>query len=291
MAATHTRALPDVSVIIVNYNVRDFLQQSLVSLQKALKGIRSEIFVVDNASDDGSAEMVRKRFPRIRLIANTVNLGFAKANNLALKKARGKFLLLINPDTIVQEDTIRVMVEFLKTHPDVGLAGCKIMNPDGSFQPACRRGFPTPWVAFTRISGLSKLFPKTKIFGKYNLTYLNTEETYPVDAVSGSFMMLRHEMFVQVGGLDESYFMYGEDLDWCYRIRQAGWRIFYVHSTQIIHYKGESTRRSSIDEIHTFYEAMHLFVEKHFHSSRLFKIVLRSSIAVVSFAAFITAAQ
>ena len=290
MAATHTRALPDVSVIIVNYNVRDFLQQSLVSLQKALKGIRSEIFVVDNASDDGSAEMVRKRFPRIRLIANTVNLGFAKANNLALKKARGKFLLLINPDTIVQEDTIRVMVEFLKTHPDVGLAGCKIMNPDGSFQPACRRGFPTPWVAFTRISGLSKLFPKTKIFGKYNLTYLNTEETYPVDAVSGSFMMLRHEMFVQVGGLDESYFMYGEDLDWCYRIRQAGWRIFYVHSTQIIHYKGESTRRSSIDEIHTFYEAMHLFVEKHFHSSRLFKIVLRSSIAVVSFAAFITAA-
>ena len=191
MAATHTRALPDVSVIIVNYNVRDFLQQSLVSLQKALKGIRSEIFVVDNASDDGSAEMVRKRFPRIRLIANTVNLGFAKANNLALKKARGKFLLLINPDTIVQEDTIRVMVEFLKTHPDVGLAGCKIMNPDGSFQPACRRGFPTPWVAFTRISGLSKLFPKTKIFGKYNLTYLNTEETYPVDAVSGSFMMLR----------------------------------------------------------------------------------------------------
>ena len=188
----------------------------------------------------------------------------------------------------MQEDTIRVMVEFLQSHPEAGLAGCKILNPDGSFQPSCRRGFPTPWVAFTRIFGLSKLFPKTKLFGKYNLTYLNTEETYPVDAVSGSFMMLRRKTLNQVGGLDESYFMYGEDLDWCYRIRQAGWRIFYVHSTKIIHYKGESTRRSSLDEIHTFYDAMHLFVEKHFQTSRLFKIVLRLSIGVVSFAAFIT---
>jgi len=290
MAGTRRQALLEVSVIIVNYNVRDFLHQSLLSLQKALKGIRSEIFVIDNASDDGSAEMVRRRFPRVRLIANTANLGFAKANNIALKKARGKFILLINPDTIVQEDTIRVMVEFLQSHPEIGLAGCKILNPDGSFQPACRRGFPTPWVAFTRIIGFSKLFPNTKLFGKYNLTYLNTEETYPVDAVSGSFMMVRKETFTQVGGLDESYFMYGEDLDWCYRIRQAGWRIFYVHSTQIIHYKGESTRRSSLDEIRMFYDAMHLFVEKHFRSSRLFKIVLRLSIGIVSFAAFITSA-
>ena len=290
MAGARKQAPPDVSVIIVNYNVRDFLHQSLLSLQKALKGIRSEIFVVDNASDDGSAEMVRRRFPRIRLIANTANLGFAKANNIAIKKARGKFLLLINPDTIVQEDTIRVMVDFLQSHPDVGLAGCKILNPDGSFQPACRRGFPTPWVAFTKIFGLSIVFPKSKLFGKYNLTYLNTEETYPVDAVSGSFMMVRKEICEHVGGLDESYFMYGEDLDWCYRIREAGWRIYYVHSTQIIHYKGESTRRSSLDEIRTFYNAMHLFVEKHFRSSRLFNIILRLSIGVVSFAAFINSA-
>jgi O-antigen biosynthesis protein len=290
MPRARKQAVLDVSVIIVNYNVRDFLHQSLVSIQKALKGFRSEIFVVDNASDDGSAEMVRRRFPRIRLVASTANLGFAKANNIALKNARGKFLLLINPDTIVQEDTIRVMVEFLQNHPEAGLAGCKILNPDGSFQPACRRGFPTPWVAFTRIFGLSKIFPKTKLFGKYNLTYLNTEETYPVDAVSGSFMMVRKETFDQVGGLDESYFMYGEDLDWCYRIRRTGWRIYYVHSTQIIHYKGESTRRSSLDEIHTFYDAMHLFVEKHFHSSRLFKVVLRLSIGMISFAAFATSA-
>lgn len=277
----------DVSIIIVNYNVRDFLRQALVSIQKTLKEIRSEIIVVDNASDDGSAEMVNRQFPRVKLILNASNLGFAKANNIALKQARGKFLLLINPDTIVQENTIRVMVEFLIDHPKVGLAGCKILNPDGSIELACRRSFPTPWIAFTKIFGLSKLFPKSKLFGKYNLTYLNIDETNPVEAISGSFMMLRKETLKQVGGLDESFFMYGEDLDWCYRIHQAGWQIYYVHSTQIIHYKGESTRRSSIDEIHTFYEAMQLFVDKHVRSSSLFSIVLRMSIAFVSFIAFL----
>lgn len=277
----------DVSIIIVNYNVRDFLCQALVSIQKSLKEIRSEIIVVDNASDDGSAEMMHRQFPRVKLILNASNLGFAKANNIALKQARGKFLLLINPDTIVQEDTIRVMVEFLIDHPKVGLAGCKILNPDGSIELACRRSFPTPWIAFTKIFGLSKLFPKSKLFGKYNLTYLNMDETNSVEAISGSFMMVRKETFKQVGGLDESFFMYGEDLDWCYRIHQAGWQIYYVHSTQIIHYKGESTRRSSIDEIHTFYEAMQLFVDKHVRSSSLFSIVLRMSIAFVSFIAFL----
>jgi O-antigen biosynthesis protein len=285
---THRQANElDVSVIIVNYNVRDFLHQALLSIQKSLKGIRSEIIVVDNASDDGSAEMVRRQFPHVSLILNASNLGFAKANNIALKQAIGKFILLINPDTIVQEDTIHVMVEFLKNHPKAGLAGCKILNPDGSIEPACRRSFPTPWVAFSKIFGLSKLFPKTKLFGKYNLTYLDIDETNQVEAVSGSFMMVRKETFKQVGGLDESFFMYGEDLDWCYRIHQAGWQIYYVHSTQIIHYKGESTRRSSIDEIHTFYEAMHLFVDKHVRSSFLFSMVLRMSIALVSFIAFL----
>jgi GT2 family glycosyltransferase/lipopolysaccharide/colanic/teichoic acid biosynthesis glycosyltransferase len=277
----------DVSVIIVNYNVRDFLHQALVSIQKALEGIRSEIVVVDNASDDGSAEMVRRQFPRVKLIINASNFGFAKANNIALKQTRGKFLLLINPDTIVQEDTIRVMVDFLNNHPEVGLAGCKILNPDGSIELACRRSFPTPWIAFSKIFGLSKLFPKTKLFGKYNLTYLNIEETNPVEAVSGSFMMVRKETLKQVGGLDENFFMYGEDLDWCYRIHQAGWQIYYVHSTQIVHYKGESTRRSNMDEIYTFYEAMRLFVDKHVRSSSLFSMVLRMSIALVSFAAFL----
>ncbi|MBI3578172.1 MAG: glycosyltransferase family 2 protein, partial [Ignavibacteriales bacterium] len=236
-----------ISVIIVNFNVREFLHHALVSLQKAMKGIKGEIIIVDNASDDGSVEMVRRRFPTVALIANKTNLGFAKANNLGLKKAKGKHFLLINPDTLVQEDTLRVMLKFFENNPDVGLAGCKILNPDGSFQLPCRRSFPTPWVALTKMSGLSALFPRTRLFGRYNLTYLSPDETYEIDAVSGSFMMLRREAYEQVGGLDEDFFMYGEDLDWCYRIQKAGWKNYYVHSTKIIHYKGESTKRSNLD--------------------------------------------
>jgi O-antigen biosynthesis protein len=273
---------PLVSIIIVNYNVRDFLHHALVSLQKAMKGIRGEIIVVDNASDDGSNEMVRRRFPTVQLIASKINLGFAKANNVGLNRARGKFLLLINPDTLVQEDTLRVMINFFQENPDVGLAGCKVLNPDGTFQLACRRSFPRPWVAFAKMVGLSGLFPSSRLLGRYNLTYLSPDETYELDAVSGSFMMVRREAYEQVGGLDEDFFMYGEDLDWCYRIQQAGWKNYYVHSTQIIHYKGESTKRSSLDEIRTFYQAMHLFVQKHFSSSKMFAFLIRTAISISS---------
>ncbi len=270
------------SIIIVNYNVRDFLHQSLRSLDRALTGIKSEIIVVDNASADGSIEMLRARFPGIRIIANSENLGFAQANNQALRVARGEFCLLINPDTVVQEDTLRVMFEFFKENPDAGLAGCKILNPDGSFQLACRRSFPTPWVAFTKLFGLAALMPRSKVFGKYNLTYRNPEQTYEVDAVSGSFMMIRRAAYQQVGGLDEDFFMYGEDLDWCYRIQHAGWKIFYVHTTSIIHYKGESTRRSSLNEIRTFYEAMHLFVRKHYGGSTVLARTLKIGVSITA---------
>ena len=276
---------PQLSVIIVNYNVRDFLHHALVSLQKALKGIRSEIIVVDNASDDGSVEMLRKRFPSVQLLASTSNLGFARANNLALKRARGELVLLINPDTIVQEDTLAVMVKFFQENPDVGLAGCKVLNPDGSFQLACRRSVPTAWSAFAKIMGLGALFPHSRLFGRYNLTYLSPDETYEVDAVSGSFMMLRRAVVREVGGLDEDFFMYGEDLDWCYRVQKAGWKNYYVHSTQIIHYKGESTRRSGIDEIRMFYEAMRLFVRKHHGGSWAMNLVLGLGITVSSWMA------
>ncbi len=278
----------DLSVIIVNYNVRQFLENSLTSILRALEGLEGEVFVVDNASEDGSVEMVRNKFPAVRLIENPANAGFARANNIALKQARGRYLLLINPDTVVQEDTFTVMMRFLDEHPDAGLAGCKILNPDGSFQLPCRRSFPTPWVAFTKIFGLSALFPHSRLFGRYNLTYLSPDETYPVDAVSGSFMMLRRDVYEKVGGLDEAFFMYGEDLDWCYRIRQAGYKVYYVHATKIIHFKGESTRRSDIDEIRTFYQAMQLFVEKHFSRSLIVEvfltigITLRAALAVVS---------
>lgn len=278
----------DLSIIIVNYNVRQFLENALASVYRAMEGVQGEVFVVDNASDDGSVEMVTAKFPHVYLIENKANVGFAKANNAALKRAKGKYLLLLNPDTIVQEDTIKVMINFFDENPDAGLAGCKILNPDGSFQLPCRRSFPTPWVAFTKIFGLSALFPKSKLFGKYNLTYLSEDETFEVDAISGSFMFLRRDVYEAVGGLDESFFMYGEDLDWCYRVAKGGYSVYYVHATQIIHFKGESTRRSEIDEIRTFYRAMQLFVEKHFSSSMFVEvfltigIVLRAALAMFS---------
>jgi GT2 family glycosyltransferase len=276
----------DLSVIIVNYNVRQFLENALTSVCRAMEGIDGEVFVVDNASDDGSAEMVKSKFPGVRLLVNARNVGFAQANNMALRETRGNFLLLLNPDTIVQEDTFRVMLDFFAETPDAGLAGCRILNPDGSFQLPCRRGFPTPWVAFTKTFGLSALFPGSHLFGRYNLTYLSQDETYPVDAVSGSFMMLRREVYERVGGLDEMFFMYGEDLDWCYRVMKAGYRVYYVHATKIIHFKGESTKRSDIDEIRLFYRAMQLFVKKHFSGSRAVGLFLNFGILVRAAAAW-----
>ncbi|MGA7160717.1 MAG: glycosyltransferase [Bacteroidota bacterium] len=268
----------DVSVIIVNYNVRDFLSNALVSVFKALEGIEGEVFVVDNASDDGSCDLIRHSFPQVRLIANGVNVGFAKANNQALALSAGKYLMLLNPDTIVQEDTFRTLIAFFEANDDVGMAGCKILNPDGTLQLPCRRSFPTPWVAFTKVSGLSSLFGSTKLFGKYNLTYLNPDESYEVDAISGSCMMVRHEVLDKIGGLDESFFMYGEDLDWCYRVQRGGWKVFYVADTKIIHYKGESTRRSDIDELKIFYKAMRLFVRKHHQGSVVFESIIELAI-------------
>ncbi len=263
-AALSSTALVDFSIIIVNYNVREFLRQALLSLRKALVNVSAEIFVVDNASDDGSADLVRTQFPECLLITNHENLGFARANNLALKQARGRLLVLLNPDTIVQEDTFTAVREFMNTHPATGMMSCKVLNPDGTLQLACRRSFPTPWVAFTKLVGLSALFPHSKLFGRYNLTYLPEDETCEVEAISGSFMVVRHEALAQVGLLDEDFFMYGEDLDWCYRMRAAGWQIHYYPGTQIVHFKGESSRRSSFDSVRIFYQAMELFVKKHF---------------------------
>ena len=281
----------DLSVIVVNYNVRQFLENALTSILRAMEGVEGEVFVVDNASDDGSVEMVRAKFPNVILIENKENLGFARANNIALKQARGKYLLLINPDTVMQEDTLQVMLEFFRETPDAGLAGCKILNPDGTFELGAHRSFPTPWVAFTKVFGLSALFPKSKLFGKYNLTYLSPDETYEVDAVSGSFMMITREAYERVGALDEIFFMYGEDLDWCYRVARAGYKVYYVHSTKIVHFKGESTRRSGIDEIKTFYTAMQIFVEKHLSSSFIVEFLLTAGILLRAGMAFVAKAS
>ena len=270
----------DISIIIINYNVKEFLQNLLNSISKASLNIASEIIIVDNASDDGSVEWIKEKFPSAQLISNKKNLGFGKANNQALKIAKGKYNILINPDTIVREDTFDNLIRFFEENLEVGLAGCKILNPDGSLQLACRRSFPGPWTSFCKVTGLSNLFPNSKLFASYNLTYLSEDKTYEVDAISGSFMMMRKEVYDKVGGFDEEFFMYGEDLDLCYRIQKSGYKVFYVHTTQIIHYKGESTKRSSLDETKMFYEAMHLFVKKHLSSSLLVEVILRSAIGV-----------
>ncbi len=269
---------PKVSVIIVSFNVRGFLENLVTSLRHALDGIESEIIIVDNSSDDDTVDFLKRNHPDIELIENRTNVGFGKANNQGLKISSGEFLLLINPDAIVEENTIKEMLAFVNLHPEAGASSCKVLNADGTLQKTCRRGFPTPWVAFTKISGLSSLFPRTKIFGRYNLTYLDSEEVHEVDAIGGSFMFIPRKVFENVGGFDEDYFMYGEDLDLCYKIKKAGYKVYYTPQTTAIHFKGESTRRSSINQTYEFYRAMSVFVEKRYGSGTLLSFSLKFAI-------------
>ncbi len=278
----------DISIIIVNYNVKEFVKNLLYSLQKALQNYTSEIILVDNASSDGSVADIEEKFNYVKVIANKDNIGFGKANNQGLQIASGKYIALLNPDTIVREDTFSKLIKFMNENPNAGMTTCKVLNPDGTLQLACRRSFPGPWVSFTKIAGLSKLFPKSKIFSKYNLTYLDENKINEVDAISGSFMFFTSEVYQKVGGFDPQFFMYGEDLDLCYRVQLAGYKVYYVPETEIIHYKGESTKRSSIDEGKIFYNAMHLFVKKHLSSSFLVEIILRSAIIARRFVAFVS---
>ncbi len=278
----------DLSIVIVSYNVKDFLRGAIASVNRSLAAghLHGEILIVDNNSADGSAAMVRSEFPDITLFALEENLGFGRANNVALREAQGEHILLLNPDTILGEDTLSTMLAFMREHPEAGLAGCKLLNSDGTFQLSCRRGFPTPWASFTKLFGLARLFPYSKLFARYNLTYLPVNQTYEVDALGGAFMMLSRPALEATHGFDEEFFMYGEDLDLCYRVKQAGFKVFYVPATATIHFKGESTKRSGVNEVQLFYEAMHVFVKKHYRASFLFNmllrigIFLRSSIAV-----------
>jgi O-antigen biosynthesis protein len=272
----------DLSIIIVSYNVKDFLRGAIASVRRSLAAgeLEGEIIIVDNDSSDGSAAMLRAEFPEVCLYALNENLGFGRANNLALRSAKGECMLLLNPDTIVGEDTLRTMVDFMRAHPEAGLAGCKLLNSDGTFQLSCRRGFPTPWASFTKLFGLAGLFPNSKLFARYNLTYLPVDATYEVDALGGAFMMLSRQAYEATNAFDESFFMYGEDLDLCYRAKQAGFKIFYVHSTATVHFKGESTRRSALNEVKVFYEAMHVFVKKHYRASFFFSLLLQFGILI-----------
>jgi GT2 family glycosyltransferase len=277
----------DISIVIVNYNVRDFLKSCLISIEAAKQGMNIETIVVDNHSRDNSVEYLQPQFPDVKFIALPENIGFSRANNLAIKQSKGKYTLILNPDTILNEDTLFKMREYMDRHPEVWIAGCKVLNSDMSFQVACRRGFPTPFVSFTKLYGLQALFPKSKLFGRYNQTYRSIDETYYVDAIMGTFMFCRTDKLQYLGGFDEDFFMYGEDLDLCYRVYKAGGKIAYYHETAIIHYKGESTRRSSINAIKHFYEAMIIFVQKHYAKSKIFVLFLKLGILLRQFIAYL----
>ncbi len=258
---------PLISVIIVNYNVREFLEQALISIKRALHDITSQIIVVDNNSIDGSVVMLKERFPQVTCIVSPENVGFSAANNLGLKQARGEFIVLINPDTVVQEDTFRGLLDFFNKTPDAAAATCKILNPDGSFSVDCRHSIPTPATAFWKLIGLNRLFPGSRTFGRYNLTYLDENKTYVVEGISGSFMMIRSKTIKKVGKLDEQFFMYCEDIDYCHRINLSGGKIYYVPDTQIIHYKGESTKKNNLDYVITFNRSLYLFYKKHYQQN------------------------
>ncbi len=254
------------SVIIVNYNVRHFLRQCLTSVVKSSKNIETEIFVVDNNSADGSVEMVKKEFPSVKIIANKENVGFSKANNQAIKLAKGEYILLLNPDTFVEENTFTLTVNYMDKHPEVGGLGVKMIDGNGDFLPESKRGLPTPLVAFYKLSGLSRLFPKSKTFNRYYLGHLDKDEINEVEILSGAFMMMRKSVLDKIGLLDETFFMYGEDIDLSYRILKSGYKNVYFPKTKIVHYKGESTKRGSLNYVVTFYKAMKIFVDKHYAS-------------------------
>lgn len=259
--ATHMR---QISVVIVNYNTAQLLENCLESVYAGANGTPLDVWVVDNDSSDDSIAMVQSRFPRVRVIANASNVGFSRANNMAISRCCSEYVLLLNPDTVVTGDAIHCVLQFMKGHPEVGIAGCKVLNRDGTLQLACRRSIPTPAVALWRLMGLSKLFPNNKSLAKYNLTYKPPEQTCEVDAVSGAFLMIRRQTIQEIGLLDERFFMYGEELDWCLRAKRAGWKVMYYPEASIIHYKGGSTRFNRRKATVEFYRAMYLFHKKHF---------------------------
>ena len=258
----------ELSVIIVSYNVKYFLQLCLNTVLESLEGIDGEVIVVDNASIDGSAAFLQAHYPNIKRIKNKKNKGFAVANNQAIAIAKGEFILLLNPDTIVQKDTFAKCLSFMKEHPDAGALGAKMIDGSGRFLPESKRSFPTPAVAFYKLFGLAKCFPKSKKFGEYHLSYLAENAVHKVDVLSGAFMFLRKAALTQTGLLDEQFFMYGEDIDLSYRIRQAGYENYYFPETSIVHFKGESTRKEKLHYINRFYTAMALFARKHYKAQK-----------------------
>ena len=275
----------DISIIIVSFNTRELLAACLKSLEAATESLKSEIFVVDNNSRDSTVEMIKKNYPQVKLIANRQNLGFSKANNLAIKKTQGRYLLILNPDTQVFPDTIVKMINYMDKNKDVACATCRVQLPDGRLDRDCRRHYPTPWRAFCHFSGLSKIFAHSKFFDQYYFGYLPDIQEHEIDSCVGAFMMIRAASVKKVGLFDEDFFFYGEDLDWCYRIKKMGYKIVYTPITKIVHFKGaasgmkptsahltKATKESKRKAIKESTRAMELFYRKHYFDKYPFLI-------------------
>jgi GT2 family glycosyltransferase len=269
------------SVIILNYNVRYFLELCVLSVENALQNIDSEIIVVDNNSSDDSCEMIKSRFPNVKLIQNNQNLGFPKGNNIGVSQAKGDYICILNPDTVVAEDTFEKVLAFAKKQNNLGIIGVKLIDGTGNFLPESKRGIPTPWVAFTKIMGLYKLFPKSSFFNKYYAQHLSENQTGEVEILVGAFMFLKKEVYQEVGGFDEECFMYSDDIDMSYTVLQKEKHNYYFHETVVIHYKGESTIKDGT-YMKRFQEAMEFFYKKHFKGSFLFSAFMKNGIIFFS---------
>ncbi len=255
------------SIVVVNYNVKFFLEQCLQSVERALTGISAEVYVVDNASVDNSMQMVAEKFPWVIAIKNKDNVGFSKANNQAIRLSKGEYVLLLNPDTVVEENTFKQVLSFMDKHENAGALGVKMIDGKGNYLPESKRGLPTPMVAFYKMFGFTALFPKSKRFAQYYLGHLSENENQEVEILAGAFMLMRASALEKSGLLDEDFFMYGEDIDLSYRIIKAGYKNYYCADTSIIHYKGESTKKGSLNYVYVFYNAMVIFAQKHFSQS------------------------
>ena len=269
------------SVIILNYNVRYFLEQCVLSVQTALEYIDSEIIVVDNNSNDASCAMMKQRFPNVKLIENTANLGFPKGNNIGVSIAKGEYICILNPDTVVAQDTFSKVLEFAQKKSELGIVGVKLIDGTGNFLPESKRGIPTPWVAFTKITKLYMLFPKTSIFNRYYAQHLSQNETGKVEILVGAFMVMKRELYTEIGGFDENCFMYSDDVDLSYMVLKSRKSNYYFHETTVIHYKGESTIKDGV-YMKRFQEAMNFFYKKHFKVSVFFSIIMQLGIVFFS---------
>ena len=253
----------DITIVIVSFRVKHFLEQTIRSAQEALKGLSGEIIVVDNNSADDTMPYVKPKFPGVTFIENKENVGFARANNQAIMQAKGTYTLILNPDTIITPECLQKPLEWMAQHPHCGAIGLHMIDGNGQFLPESKRAFPTPWVSFCKIFGLSKLFPYSRAFAKYHLRYLDEFQPHAIDILAGAYMFCRTDLLQKIGGFDEDFFMYGEDIDLSYRIVQAGFDNWYL-PVSMIHYKGESTKKDSMRYVHAFYDAMLIFYRKHF---------------------------